>query len=439
MGQSDLNAQVPLDDATVRQYLRARSQPVCLFGEDAHDRRHRLRQYMTTESLNQSSKPPVLPTNQQANPVKSPKPRAEEFYIEGTESLRQLRSSLAKMSLARAAIRLASERRCNLRMHDEQEEKLALAVRSLQLMDAQVADRRPLAAVAMGYQDGGERTVVAGGYGGNITVRMGRTMAERQVITDHTERISAIYIPRFRPDCLLTASADATACLFRREKEGDGLYAMQQRFEGHVARIGDVKMHPFREDVVVTGAFDGTFGLFVNGKVVQRQTTGHSKVYRVNFHDDGSLLGTCGLEGGVRLWDLRSGRAIVSMEKTHEAGVLGLEFCGDGIVWATGGMDNMVRIWDLRRNLAVKTLAAHRALVSGLKFGGGNKASELLYSGSHDQTVKCWSARRGWGLLVACTSHNEKVTSLDCSVDGREVVSACYDKMWRLWTCESAT
>lgn len=323
-------------------------------------------------------------------------------------------------------------------MSGEQEEKLALAVRSLQLMDTQVADRRPLAAVAMVYHDGVVRTVVAGGYGGNITVRMGKTMAERQVITDHTERISSISIPRYMPDCLLTASADATACLFRRGEGGDGLYRMRQRFEAHHARVGDVKMHPFREDVVVTGAFDGTFGLFVNGKLLQRQTTGHSKVYRVNFHADGSLLGTCGLEGGVRLWDLRSGRAIVSMGKTHEGGVLGLEFCGDGIVWATGGMDNMVRIWDLRRNAAVKTIAAHRSLVSGLKFGGGNNASELLYSGSHDRTVKCWSARRGWGLLVACTSHDEKVTSLDCSADGKEVVSACYDKMWRLWTCEPA-
>lgn len=432
MGSTNLTSDVPLDDATVRKWLRERSLPVCLFGEDDHDRRKRLRVAVTQET-NRPAPPPAREEN-------SPKPttvvqQTEEFYIEGSQALKHLRSSLAKPSLARAASRLAREKVKQSDESQECEEKAVTAARSLQLAYAEIADRRPLSAVALGYEENGTRIVVTGGWGGNVAVRTGGCSAERQTILEHSERISTISMPRFKQDVLLTASADCSACLFvRNDMEAESMYSLRHRFKEHSARVTDAKMHPFRFDVIVTSSFDGVFGLHSDGRLVQKQITGHTKVYRVNFHVDGSLLGTCGLEGGLRLWDLRSGRAVVSIPNAHEGGALGIEFSGNGVVYATCGMDNMVKIWDMRRNANVKNIAAHRALVSSIRFGGGLTGSELLFSSSYDQTVKCWSASRNWGLIVACTSHNEKVTSLDCSLDCGEVVSACYDKMWRLWT-----
>lgn len=432
MGSTNLASDVPLDDATVRKWLRDRSLPICLFGEDDHDRRKRLRVAVTQKTA------PPAPLSAKEEKFQKPTKvvqQTEEFYIEGSQALKRLRSSLAKPSLARAASRLARERVQQSAESQKSEEKAVLAAMSLQLTHAQVADRRPLSAVGLGYGDNGMRIVVTGGWGGNVAVRVGDCSVERQAILEHSDRISAISMPRFKQDALLTASADCTACLFLRgDTETEGIYTLRHRFRGHDARVTDAKMHPFRYDVVVTSSFDGTFGLHDDGGLVQKQITGHTKVYRVNFHVDGSLLGTCGLEGGLRLWDLRSGRAVVSIPDAHEGGALGIEFSGNGVVYATCGMDNMVKLWDMRRNANVKSIAAHRALVSSIRFGGGLTGSELLFSSSYDQTVKCWSASRNWGLIVACTSHIEKVTSLDCSLDCGEVVSACYDKMWRLWT-----
>lgn len=434
MGLTSHVSDVPLDDATVRKWLRKRSLPVCIFGEDAHDRRKRLRTVVAKETDRPTS-PPAKEENLEKSSTAAAQ-QTEEFYIEGSQALKQLRFSLAKPSLARAASRLARERNQPGSESEAHEERAVLAARSLQLTYVQVADRRPLSAVALGYEEDGTRVIVTGGWGGNVAVSTGDCSNEHQAILEHSERISSLSIPRFKQDVLLTASADCTACLFLKNdaRAKGGMYSLRHRFREHSARVTDAKVHPFRFDVVVTSSFDGTFGLYGDGKLVQKQTTGHTKVYRVNFHVDGSLLGTCGLEGGLRLWDLRSGRAVVSIPNAHERGALGFEFSGNGTVYATCGMDNMVRIWDLRRNMTMKSIAAHRALVSSIRFGGGLTGSELLFSSSYDQTVKCWSASRNWGLVVACTSHNEKVTSLDCSLDCTEVASVCYDKMWRLWT-----
>ena len=42
---------------------------------------------------------------------------------------------------------------------------------------------------------------------------------------------------------------------------------------------------------------------------------GHSRpVYDISFHPDGSLAATVGLEGHGRLWDLRVGKCIMTLQ-----------------------------------------------------------------------------------------------------------------------------
>lgn len=268
-----------------------------------------------------------------------------------------------------------------------------------------------------------------------MVVCEGVELSKVQTLDAHDGRVSRVCVSRQWPHILLSASADKTACLYK-EDDGDAErpYVLRCRYHGHRARVADVKMHPERESLVVTASFDGTCRLVDDGRLVQEQVTGHAKVYAVAFHPDGSLLATAGLEGGTRVWDMRSGRAILSVDNAHQGGVLGVEFSPNGYTWATCGMDHTVRIWDLRRKKGLKVIAAHRGVVTAIRFAGGHLGGDLLYSGSYDRTVKCWGARRNWGLIVACTNHDEKVTSIDCSKDGTYLVSACYDKMCRVWT-----
>lgn len=165
-----------------------------------------------------------------------------------------------------------------------------------------------------------------------------------------------------------------------------------------------------------------------------QQESGHDVVFRLAFHEDGSVLGTGGFDGGIRLWDMRSGRAVMTFAGAHIGDVTALEFC-EGMPWmASSGKDNCVRIWDIRKKRCVKTVAAHSKMVAGLAMDRGF----VMFSAGFDRCVKAWALHRACGLVASWTGFEDKVMAIDCSGDGRTVVAACYDKTWRVWGSDGA-
>lgn len=439
---------VPVDDVEVRLALRQRRLPVCLFGEDAHDRRERLRTVLTQEHIQSggaiATTTNISPTATESHAELNDEPEQEEYYTEGTPELRALRLSLALPSLQRMRARLARERLLlptETNDHEQRrhavatEAQVVMAVRSSVTVSSQIGDVRPLSSIACGFTNGARSIVATGAWSGTIAIWCGTNFSRLQEVSLHEERVSALSMPREHPGWLLSCGADSIAGMHAAKE--DGCFETKHIIREHKGRVSDAKMHPFHEGLVATASFDGSLMLHDGGKLLLQQETGHSEVYRVGFHPDGSLLGSCGLEGGLRIWDLRSGRAVMTMAKAHSADVLALEFNSDGRVLASGGKDNVVRIWDLRTVRCARTIAAHRNLVSGMRFGGGVDHGDVLFTGSFDRTVKCWAARRNWGLVAAHTSYEDKVTGVDCSADGTHVVSACYDKTWKVWASES--
>lgn len=460
---------VPTDDSEVRLGLRARARPVCLFGEDAHDRRQRLRFLMANEALEKqrvTDTHPVpvnhdidcnvmvdrngmsivsmsaVPESKISDNVigrKDVQPE-EEFYTEGPQALRHLRQKLALPSLKRARARLQREKVCSSLTSDlhrrcrEEEESVVHAVRQNYSIASHVGDDRPLSAIALSGLSDASSYVVTGSWSGCVKIwsadSSGRILQTFQDV--HSARVSNVVVPRNMSHVVLTCSADGTACILRRSLDSTfSTNAVLRTHEGY--RVSDVQMHPFRQSLIATAALDGTFALYDEELLVVQQPTGHDRVYRLVFHPDGSLLATCGLEGGLRVWDLRSGRAVMTMTKAHADDALAIQFNGGGRVLASGGMDNVFRIWDLRTVQCIHTVAAHRGLISGMRFAGGVDESSVLFTSSFDHSIKCWGADRDWGLLAAHTSYEDKVTALDCSADGSRVVAACYDKKWKIW------
>jgi U4/U6 small nuclear ribonucleoprotein PRP4 len=463
---------VPTAEADARAGLRSFGQPVCLFGEDLLDRRERLRAAMARAgrgdgggnddggdgddggdddggdvgdgAAGRAAAPPPPP------------PPEEEYYVEGTEELRALRMALAMPSLERARRRLAAERDLRATHGSRDAVKSAFqaseaatveSVRGGTIVASQVGNTRPLSAISLGPRPGrpaaggggggggGDWIVATGSWGGAVKLWGGGADAELlQTLDRHTARVSSVCMPHEHRGVLLTASADATAHMYVARDGGDGAFAHAASFAGHARRVADCRMHPVRRSLVVTASFDGRFILHDDGRPLLAQVTGHEEVYRTAFHPDGSLLATCGTEGGVRLWDLRSGRAVMTMARAHVGAVTSLDFSGDGRVLASGGGDHMVRVWELRAKRCAAALPAHVGLVSGVRLAGGG--GDVLVSASFDRSVKMWTARRGWALLKAHAGHEDKVTAVDCTPDARWVVSACYDRTFKIWGAE---
>lgn len=71
--------------------------------------------------------------------------------------------------------------------------------------------------------------------------------------------------------------------------------------------------------------------------------------------------------GGIgRVWDLRSGKSVMTL-KGHVTQLLALDMSPNGVNLATGSDDHTVNVWDLRAQRIVYSIAAHSRLISTVK------------------------------------------------------------------------
>lgn len=84
------------------------------------------------------------------------------------------------------------------------------------------------------------------------------------------------------------------------------------------------------------------------------------------FHPDGSLIATGDLGGIGRLWDLRSGRSVMTL-RGHVTQMLDMHFSPNGVNLATASDDHTVNVWDLRARKVTCAIPAHSRLISSVR------------------------------------------------------------------------
>jgi len=97
---------------------------------------------------------------------------------------------------------------------------------------------------------------------------------------------------------------------------------------------------------------------------------------------------------------------------------------------ATGGDENLVKVWDLRKKKNFYTIPAHSNLISTARFAP--VTGEYLLTSSFDGMTKLWSCR-DWSLLKQLAGHEGKVMSADITPDEMHLVTASYDRTFKLW------
>jgi len=160
----------------------------------------------------------------------------------------------------------------------------------------------------------------------------------------------------------------------------------------------------------------------------------------------------------------------------HAQGIFGIDFSPNGYQIATGSSDDTVRIWDMRSLRALHTIPAHKSTISDVKFfrraskptdyvkaedvtmgeeedvkpllnGEANptdgapsvnladdkyQSGLYLITSGYDGLVKIWSAD-DWQLVKAMATDAGKVMSTDISSDGMFIASGSWNRSYQLF------
>jgi len=369
--------------------------------------------------------------------------RTESYFSDGSIEIKNTRIWLAKFSIARAysrMLKITSLRSSfwspsRLKNHNSSNEINSTTELS------EVADDRPITSCA--FTNDGTHFITAS-VSGNLKVWSIPMFRQVLAIKAHNERITGVAVnPKINQKSsnnliIATSSADRTA----RVWTFDG--TLLSTLTGHYDSLTAIKFHPSGR-LLSTSSLDQTWSLwdlekttnivktirYQNKKKLYEQDGHHQPVYSISFQTDGSLLASAGSDTIIRLWDIRTGRYVMTLEG-HIRAVLTLDFSADGFHIVSGSLDQSCQIWDLREAKCEYTIAAHKKLVKSVKCHPHEH--NYFVSVGYDKEARIWSLK-DYKLIRILAGHGDKVMGVDINPCSKinTISTICYDKIVRLW------
>ncbi|CAI6286493.1 unnamed protein product [Periconia digitata] len=444
---------VPTAERDIKAQLRARGEPITLFGEGPSERRDRLRALLFDQQEAGDDDVDVV-MQESGEPTGEAE---EEFFTAGTDHLLEARKDIARYSLPRAKDRVAFQRReatIPLKTHIEFRNKIKDRLKGFELYGSQTSDR-PVSIVR--FSPSGQY-VAYGHWGGHIRLLEVPSLEQKKAYRGgHTERATGIdWVPgatlpgtTVSPESVNLASGGAGGKVQLWSLEHD---KPLQTLEGHTERVCRVAFHPSGR-YLASASDDTTWRLWdVNTGQELLAQEGHSKeVFAVNFNADGSLLASGGLDSVGRVWDIRSGRVIFLLE-SHIKPIYGIDWSTDGHRLLTGSGDGFMKCWDVRAMRESNSIAANTGGVTDLRWFRGTdgpasgiplqstpdgevvpkKASTFVISSGFDKNIQVFSAD-DWAHTATLQGHSQAVHSTDVTSDARYIVSGGKDRTVKLW------
>ncbi|HUJ59395.1 MAG TPA: protein kinase [Kofleriaceae bacterium] len=122
-----------------------------------------------------------------------------------------------------------------------------------------------------------------------------------------------------------------------------------------------------------------------------RALEGHGReLLNAAFSPDGTQLATGSADHSAKIWDVATGRMLVSLDG-HVGFVFAIAWSPDGKLVATGSTDRTVRVWDARTGATRAVFYGHTDAITAVRFDRGG---DRLVSASLDGTVRVFDLHR---------------------------------------------
>jgi WD40 repeat protein len=175
------------------------------------------------------------------------------------------------------------------------------------------------------------------------------------------------------------------------------------------------------------------------GAILKKLTGFADRVVALDLSTDGKYLATAGgaptQEGEVVVFELSTGKRVLTLTAPHSDTVFGIRFSPDGKMLATSGADKFVKVWavqpTMRLEAACQPLQAMGSMiipwsVPGVTLGRQTAMLSRLY-----QTD--WSIIKPGQQLRSFEGHTHHVLDVAWRADGKVLVSAGADNVLKVW------
>jgi len=215
--------------------------------------------------------------------------------------------------------------------------------------------------------------------------------------------------------------------------------------------------------------------LLSNGDLIQYFQAHNKAIRQIAISPDGNLTASAADDKLVKIWNTDSGELIYTLE-AHKSSVLSIAFSENGQFLFTAGKDKQIKWWNMTSGVMINSFKAHNGDINQLISLADNK----ILSVSKDRSIKIHDAEKGTlehsintnpspimsasynpknGLLFIGDStgkigaynlsegnmvaqyhnHQNVVSSLCLSDDGKYLLSSSADKTSCLWNLASET